>query len=371
MTEKKSRAFKMRIERRDKLDKLITSSNLTPDGANFLRKGLDPFHDFDVKLRGIPDTCTPRTIIQEVTKTVVISNVGLPSLTTNWDVHIASLPELMTMNSAACIQFNELAGGFRADEANQPISGSTGAGHPELGPFVISKVNTGGRTFPTGVNAQTNSNIISAVDFSDFESGQKRLIAAAFEIHDTTSNLNQQGSVVVYRMPQSTFTANTVGRAWNSTYIGAPTPIPSNICKVSKLPPPDVASCLLLEGSRQWESKKGAYCVCTQNLESNTFEDAANSSRIFEARTTDLENTECYGTFPTRSTLIPTGQDYYQLPTCHPVPFHTSGAYFIGLSPSSTLTAVFKLIYETAPTPDQSQLVVLAQPSASDRKSVV
>jgi len=46
---------------------------MTASGANWLRKALDPFHDFQVRVDGLPDDNTANTIVQEVSLTQTIS----------------------------------------------------------------------------------------------------------------------------------------------------------------------------------------------------------------------------------------------------------------------------------------------------------
>jgi hypothetical protein len=104
--------------------------------------------------------------------------------------------------------------------------------------------------------------------------------------------------------------------------------------------------------------------VQIQDLERNDLAGATIGGRKFAVGdiSTNLANSPTnygFGTLTNGGSIIGYGYSWNWKPT----PFHTSGAYFTGLNPNSTLTINAKWILESAPTQESKQLVVLAQPS--------
>jgi len=336
------------------LDKMISAKSITAPGANFIRKALDPFHDFEVRLDGIPDENTSRVVIQEVTLSQTIS---VPTgITGNWDAHIFTLPELATLNTA--VGANLLGTGTITLSGNQPASGLFPAGLVN-----VMCVPSGGITTPTGASYGSNS-VSLPFDFSAYFSGQKRLIALAFEVHDTSAELYKQGTITVYRLPQTKDISNI------APFGGLTGSSSSQLAVLSRLPPSNLASALLLTGSRQWEMKDGAYVVAVQDVKNNMLTGSVFASHVFTAGDPTnsgesvLWQPPNYGT-TTVAITAPTGTAYWnpQPFEIKPVPFHTAGCYCTGLNNNSTFTVTARAIFESAPTPDNTQLVVLAQPS--------
>lgn len=303
-----------------------------------MRKALDPFHDFDVPVQGIPDSNTSKVVIQEVTKTLTISSSLGP--TALWDLHVATMPELALepMQYANTDQFGT-TGTFGVP---QPASS-------RVGPFVVVTAPAGGSTFPDAVPPSAGTQTI-VPDFTSWFAGQKRLVAMAFEVHDTTADIYKQGTVTVYRMPQSNVTSEMA-----YTGDGGITFLPKTAF-ISRLPPANIGEAMLMSGSRQWEAKAGCYCVGSQDLTRADLVGSVWGGRLFIQGDNLGTNPSwvCQNWSPGAPQL-----SYVWKPTA----FHTSGAYFTGLNANSTLTLTLKLIYETSPTFENTQLVVMAQPS--------
>lgn len=328
---------------------MIEKKQLSEAGAAFVRKALDPFHDFEVRVSGIPDTNTSRTIIQEVTLTQTVTRPATIAAGDTWDLHVVSLPEL-AYSAGAQLSFAE---GEVATAGAQLI---------QVGPFSYAKVKSGFATF-SGL-ALDPSHTTAAPDFSAYLDGQKRVIAMGFEVHDTTADLYKQGTMTVYRMPQVIETSNMgfypLGGAGNaSDYIST---------TVSRCPPNLLERAILQTGSRQWEAKKGCYVVSVMDEKDNKLTGNIQAPHVFTVG--DLTEAAAYGfgTFPKSTGINYTtsaGSVPYKpkLENSKPIPFHTSGAYLTGLNYESTITIVYRLILEVAPTFDNVQLVVLAQPS--------
>jgi len=340
------------------LDKLVASKALSSDGAAFVTKALDPFHDFEVNLRGIPDKNTSSIIVQEIKQSITISSPFGAGV--EWDMHVYTLPELEAFSGQAgelltqTMQIQQYggfapAGNWQTVNANQKTL---------IAPIVVAMVQSGGDSVFAGNNS-TGVVYYATINISQYFSGQKRLLGSAFEVHDTTAELYKQGGVCVYRMPQ----ANNIIQADD---VEADVGICLGIDTISRSPPNNLAACLLLNGSRQWESKEGCYCVQTQDLTRNDLMGTFIGGRKFswgdDTVSTSAASTFAWGTYSPPFESISGKSNYGWKPT----PFHTSGAYFTGLNPNSTFILNSIHILESSPTPDNQQLVVLAKPPPLD-----
>jgi len=327
-----------RRERKDTLDKLVESRAMSLDGANWVRKSLDPFHDFDFRIAGLPDCNTSKVVIQEVTKSLQLSAGAIVG---TWDCHIATMPEIRSMTTVnELVTLTDTVGTTSSLGLIQPAS-------LNIGPILISSVPSGASTFPNVGSPLNPAQTIQSLDFSEYFDGQKRLIAFGFEVHDTTASLYQQGTCTVYKMPQTNCPGQGRFTRDGITFI-------EKYEISSRLPPDDISKALLFNGARQWEAREGAYCVCTMDVERCDLEGSVYAVRNFTQGDSTSTATRA------NITAMPVANES-QL--WKPTPFHTSGAYFTGLNTASTLTLTVKLIFETAPTQENAQLVVLAQPS--------
>lgn len=350
--------FGTTVERKDYIDKLVEAGRLEPASAAFLRKALDPFHDFNVEVSGMPDEQTADVIVQQVKVTQTYSQP--PTLNANWDLHLFTLPELWD-HFAKATSSAEQAGWIIAAGTASPSTS------PGVQAYYLGLVN--GVAVPTGTATTANGSLIAnggtyystPFNFSNYLVGQKRLIALAFEAHDTTADLYRQGSVVCYRMPQSIAACSIVQ---NSSTVVMP-----NVGIVSRLPPATVSEARLLPDSTEWESRRGAYCVAVMDPDSNHITGGTPGFRIFSRGdliggvSNPSTNSACVVAPVALTGNAPPALSAPQNETYKPVPFHTAGAYFFGLNQNSTIQVSVTAIFETMPTPDNAQLVVLAHPS--------
>jgi len=250
--------------------------------------------------------------------------------------------------------------------------------------------------------------------------GRRRLIAAAYEIHDTTAQLYKQGTLTAYRMPQAPTLCNsrggtpfTVGGSAASLYTkpfesyvsasDAPTYSSANVVPMVtyeeyNTPPPNPSLALEYAGSRQWEVKDGAYVVLTQDAERNALSftksgHVAMTDGDYNPSSVTVDNATGYpfealynpsfnpvlaghgdGTASTAGPVCTTNGGYPFLS----VPFHTGGVMLTGLNAQSTFTVTLRTVWELAPVtgdfvtantglsnviPTLNPLVPMAQPS--------
>jgi len=301
----------------------------------------------------------------------VPSGVSSPN---NWDCHIHSFPWM-----------NADVGVLGAWSAN-----ASGVGGLNYGSFQPNSVtdnccpygNIGVCSVPAGTKTWDSSytsaaNVVAfplQQQLAPYLTGDYRIIAKGYEVINTTSDLNVQGLVTVYRSPfPDTDSAKTTLVYLNQT--GTPTRLnfgyPSVVLDYQI--PNNSGSALLLDGSKQWKAKEGVYITDTLNsqeippgidmacvaLNLATTDSQYNSSTATAALigvgTTDL--TSIPNTSPTN---VLWG---YSADGILPTKFNHSGAYFTGLSYSTTLTLNAIFYIEKFPSALDTALVVLAKHS--------
>jgi len=329
----------------------------------WLEKALDPYHDTELDVRGLPDEDTSKVVVQEVNFSQVIS-APASSGTGNWDCNIAILPEIETSAYSGRLVTSQSGVDGGASIANfQNIN---------LGLVTAMSVPSGDATYPT--TAAPNpavAPVATVVDFSGYNPGQRRIIALAFEVYNTTSDLNAQGDVTVYRQPQSVedMMINPVSNGTQAAIFS----------KVSRLPPGTFNLALSQPGSKTWKARDGAYCVGVMDLRNNRLTGGSWCMRAFTpgdvgyatpstATQPIVESPLSYGGTlyaASASAGLPTTAIAFQSPSnsFKPTAFHTTGAYFTGLSATSTLRLVVRALFEVSPAADNLALVPMAKPS--------
>jgi hypothetical protein len=174
-------------------------------------------------------------------------------------------------------------------------------------------------------------------------------------VHNTTAEIYKQGSVTTYRMPQNWGLLQEV-----VTFAGRDGSITG---KRVRAPPSTVAQANLLKGTRTWEAKDGVYATLFQSTVANALTQMSTECVLFEpnadpgqAATTVFTPVSQYG-----AALLACPMAIQASKT---MPFDSTGAFFTGLSPQTTLTLKVRYYVERAPTWSDPQLAVLASPSA-------
>lgn len=332
------------------MDQMVAKHTLTPDGRDWLVTALDPFHDLDHPLAGYPDADTSRTLVSSYQYAVDISkDPALP--VGNWDAHVFTLP------------FVQSALGYSAMHKGAiPASGAyidSDLTLHDRGLVNILQVAPGAPLFPQTVAqyATTYSTMIP-VSTTIFNGSASRVVAMAIEVVDTTADMYKQGALTAYRLPQMPSMGNSIIKDTNGA--GRLFPVPyKSYCS----PPATVASALSLIGSRQWAMADGGYAVLTQSSVINPLSTPQNicpfmASNGHKNTVGEIGTMTVIGSSVLPSASVSTPSETV---TC---PFNTSGFMLTGLNANSTFRVKFKMVVETAPQHWQSDLVVLASPSA-------
>jgi len=181
--------------------------------------------------------------------------------------------------------------------------------------------------------------------------GSCRATTLGFEVRNTTSVLNLQGALIVYRQPIPDYETSS------SVIFGtlAVSSFGYNDIIIMPHPPVSQANAMILWGSRKWEAKEGCYIPLTLNSNSIPIQNELFVSPVLY---TDTATNQFYTPFRT-STV--NGLNFY--PDNFWTKFNTSGCYLTGLSPQTTLDIEIIIDIERFPSEADSQLVVLATPS--------
>jgi len=177
------------------LDTLVAEKLISPQGKNWLIEAMDPYHDDRITLTGYPDTNVAESVILCVKKTMPVS-VATQSGAGLWDCNICMFNSEHQSTAGSTSLFGPGAWN------NGAILSSNASGltnYPACGVCAYQSV----AGFPTyGSSAATFSqNIPLSNDATPYLAQNARVIAKGFEVINTTSELNKQGTVTIYRQP--------------------------------------------------------------------------------------------------------------------------------------------------------------------------
>jgi len=328
---------------------LVADKQVSSAGAGWLVQALDPFHDVQRIPSGYPDTTVGASFV-EVVK--LVQNFTVPAPGFAMDLHVFTLPQL----------------GVR-EMWNTPLVSPTQIGNAlptsiigDFGTVTVLGVPAGFPSLPylsptTGLWTAVPPAVINfAFDLSPFMIGDARLIGLGFEVHNTSPELLKSGSVVTYRAPQSL----TSSMIYTVFPVDDATPaVDLKPIIRSSMPPATQAAALLLNGSQQWEAYDGAYVTSTMQTQSNPIDEPSYRDQIyFPTGSLDTAGVYAMTAAPRVSSMFPNTGTFV-----NETPWNTSGAYFAGLQPGTTLTVNVTAYIESFPQPDQYAYMTLTHPS--------
>jgi len=372
------------------LDKIGAKLGLTPSGKEWVIAAVDPYHDTPLNCCGYPDNNEAASVVQVVKLSTALV-VPSQASTGNWDCHIHSFPWMeggkgVGGNFALTTNGSQITGTgtFLLGESiitPTPVQASS----TQWGGLVVDSVASGANTFQYSDLGTSIAPFQQSL--APYLTGEYRIISMGFEVINTTSELNVQGLVTVYRQPTANLdSAKSVLVTSGPIISGGGTVSTTNTgyfdLLMTNTPPSTPGEALLLDGSKQWKAKDGAYVVSTLN--SNENPPGANSTTPV-LHTSDLDASiavrwilvtpsQTTGNPPAtfapssvtgnpadtpnvfNSVFLPTGGVWLQ-------PFNGAGAYFTGLSNSTTLQLNAIYYIERFPTQQDHDLVVLARNS--------
>jgi hypothetical protein len=341
------------------LNGIAAKTGLTVPAVEWLKTTLDPFHDTPLNCTGIPDSQTGNSVVQTIKSSVTI---GCPAgiTTGTWDAHVVMFPFFADSASLLSFMRGQKVGGnvVQLDTTVIPYRG--------VSPVTIVAYPTGDATAysnPVGAGSISDSSHVTtnlALN-ANYTLGDYRIVAQAFEVINTTSDLNVQGLCTCYRTPVPTFeTASCYNEVYGNGAGAASGPI--NCCDNLNIDffPTSPALALQLPNTKQWKAKEGCYVVghlncCEQPVSNqNTIQPAFG----YISGTTVFKPTPAI--YASNSTPPIQVLEYRNIQWA---PMDLSGSFFTGLSLGTTLTINWNVSIERFPSVAQTDLVVLAKTS--------
>jgi hypothetical protein len=367
-----------------KFESHLQSCGTSPGGAQWVKTAVDPFHDIDLDVIGMPDSTSGRSVVYAVTENLTITRpVGITG-DTAWDCHVAFTP---TIASAELYPFDAktdagvvIPGTSRWD-ANP--AGTTPAENQHLlrkSEFLTANSVASGE--PTFFNAQTGTaaaptSTYGGLGMSRFldndGSSIIRVTGAAFEVHNTTEDVYKSGSVTAYKIARESDNCNLSVANGNPR---ASAPFDTVAATITNAPPTSAAVAKLYNG-HTWDAKDG--CLVPGVLDAGESDGEKMLPRLHVVKTSnagvnkywapsflDSAYVHMKGVTPTSATgTVAAGYlaNYSnQAPPTVVPEMMTSGAYFTGLSAQTKLTLTLRVFVEVFPSASNA-LVPLAHPS--------
>lgn len=337
---------------KDFLTSLVDNHQITEDGKEWLTLALDPFHDYNKQVAGYPDADASHTVVSCYQYQYDVS-APASAAGGNYDVHIFNAPVCKADNLSV---FTLNPGWKSTTEPAVPIQNVW-----SHAPLVI-ETNKSGSGFTPVIPAANSPTVttLPAHKVTDLCAGVTRVIGMGYEITNTTAEINKQGSITCYRMPnmssQYQMRSTNNGVTFVATVVG----------NMFREPPQTVAQANLLKGTRTWAASEGAYCTCLQNSVHNPLVQLESQQILYSSLSDPLS----------AQTVVATQYDAMGPGAIAPnatavafepnqvMPFDTTGCFLTGLSNATILTVKLKVYVERAPTWADPQLAVLASPSA-------
>jgi len=317
---------------------------------------LDPFHDQQFEIQGLPDQYGGSTCVQLLKKQVqIVAPAGI-SATDKWEVMIHTWPMLDT---EIIHQYDNNGQRFRQFKT----SNIGGAGTVTI---TKSKTTPGRDLFPSGIAAGiawSQPDLWSSIGVSPTDGGNSfslmRLIGGGFEVHDTTPELYKGGSVTVFTQPQTT---NAFHVSMVNDQIAAPTVFVRGDVIVGREPPVNLNEVILNTTARTWEGKEGAYVPFRIQPTKADYTLADPRPLVLRYSENSADYSVFYNGIGVESDSSGDGIQFSDTPNRRQ-DMHMVGAYFSGLAPEAVLTLDIRFFVEIAPTPSNATLLGLASPS--------
>jgi hypothetical protein len=354
------------------MERISGELGISDAGREWLTAALDPYHDTALRICGYPDIEESPSVVQVVKSSFDLVKPAAAG-SGNWDCHISSFPWLTTSGLLPLTSTPQANNGAIHWDPTIGLNGTLGGVMVDSVPSTTPTFqmnDTGSATFfsldgtalgtPNGINRQ-------------YAIGEWRQIAHGFEVINTTSELNIQGLVTAYAAPFPQRNSKSVLGLDAATIAASTPPILTTgdvMVLEASMPPTNVAQAMLLPGTRQWKAKEGAYIVPRMNNQDLAV--GIDNTGVYLHSNTDPVSQDFIVGVSLRNYNVPsTGTPLFAVlaatnTNMYTTDFNFGGAYFTGLSNSTTLTVNIIRTFERFPSvqlASDAQLVVLASPS--------
>jgi hypothetical protein len=338
-------------------------SRVSPSSQGWLTAALDPYHDYQYEVDGLPDERCAPSVVQIHNQTLSIT-VPASAAGGNWDASIlyTGFNTPINFNTGYFTSFGMVT------VPNSNTHGFSTAGLSTGQQFGAVCVWTGA----AGTGYSTGSPLV--VGDGDFALGSVltsdrcRLIGCALEVHNTTAEVYKQGSLTVGMLPDTANDTSLIlyrdnSGAWSDTFVQAD----RALVRASSLTP-----LLAVPGSTTWSAADGVYAIPRMTMvPRDIYSYAYGATSALNGSGASTRVPIIYGTDGKTATPEPRGYSYTgpglgiyqaQFAPSSPSGFSPLQVWFSGLSAQTTLTLKFRSIVEYFPALN-SALLPLASPS--------
>lgn len=358
--------------------RITESTGVTSMGRSALLQLINPMSDFEFQKAGYYDTEESPSVVQCVKFSQTIA-APASAAGGNWDAHIFNLPS----TASFAPQVGAIGGGYHAWINGQVWAGKSVGGVTVATGLPGADLSVNG-SLPVATSTLSAAGLCptvpSTANSPSFVAGTSRIIGMGWEVHNTTAVINRQGAVAVYRQPQPNYLdripsnnirilTGTLAAPLTAEFRGSHGGV--NINDV----PHSLSAAMLLAGSQQWDAEDGVMVVPT--LHSSEIPPQKLSSIVPLIRNGVefasafppgaggvLENAVTAYQLEDWTVTNPAGMSVAMYPKQKYNQFHTTGAYFTGLSNATTLVVNSVFYIERFPTSRDGDLVTMANPSS-------
>lgn len=322
-------------------------ASFSPNSQGWLTAALDPYHDYQYAVNGLPDERSAPSVVQIHNQTITIAapasaaagNFDASVIYTGFNSQIGNPNRNMTQPWSAQHEYDSTAlSAGRPTGALDIWAGAAGSALTVGAPIAVGDV--------------------YAALGSVLSTDRCRLIAVGFEVHNTTAAINRQGSLTVAQLPDVGTDCSTV------VYVDtAAAPIPHYYTQADRgaVIASTVAPLLAVPGSQTWMAEEGVYAVPRMTLVPRDL--VFYEANGFAGRTTISYDTGGHTATPEPVGIRVDGTNTYPVFNASaPSGFSPLQVFFTGLSNASTLTVTFRTVVEYFPAL-ASPLLPLAEPS--------
>jgi len=352
------KALEKAIEGTDPLDGLSSHGALSHAGSAWVKCALDPFHDYEISdLDGIPDIETEPSLVVRSQQSMVITNPG----TGTWDCNIVNMPVDFSKTNGSTNLSTGFGTYYPHAQTGGPMPGTftlTNNSTFRMDGLQASIVDAGNLTFQ-GTNESREflalDDYLVAGSATDLQA--YRIVASGFEVVNTTAPLERAGACTVYEIgaPGETSDINLVKADAEEVRIGT--------VRNFRMPPVNMAEAKQTPGARTWHAEEGAYVVSKHRSEMG-FSPVAKRDYAYASSTAGGASWTAYKAGREITTSATAPLDERAGCASHVSNLNLCGAYFSGLSATTTLQVTWRCVLERLPGPFDLQNLALASPSA-------
>lgn len=236
--------YNTRKEQSDVFDELVRSGKTKTDAACWARCAVDPYHDFPVRPRGVPDGKLTQSVVKCVQKSISISPPTSLAEGETWQALIWNSP--FDADRGLDSHWMAIDGGgiFRDDSA----VGRLGLVNAQTG-------HSNENIFPASATFGTVFGSLHSMSAEDAINGKSRLLSLGFELTNVGPELFKSGNLIACR--------RSIGQPSATQGYLDTNPTVGKVCYVYTGMPENETDMFRTPGAKSWEAKYGAYAVTT------------------------------------------------------------------------------------------------------------